>query len=123
MRRDEHGAGAVSGLLWIGILLALGMACVLAVGVITTHRRAQAAVDLAALAGAQAHQRGEDPCGAAAGVAARNGARLGDCHLSGADILVIVSVDAPAILGDRFTMRARARAGPAGVGGLAPGWE
>ncbi|RYE75028.1 MAG: hypothetical protein EOO74_10665, partial [Myxococcales bacterium] len=61
MSRDESGAGAVSGLLWMGLLLSIGCACVLAVGVVTTHRRAQGAADLAALAGAQALVRGENP--------------------------------------------------------------
>lgn len=121
MTRDERGAGAVSALLWVGVLLVLGVTCVLAVGVITTHRRSQGAADLAALAGAQAHQRGDDGCAAAARVAGANGARLGACRVAGRDVLVTVSVAAPAVLGSGLTLPARARAGPAGLGGLAPG--
>lgn len=123
MRRDERGAGTVFALMWVGVLVTLGMASVLAVGVVTTHRRSQAAADLSALAGAQAHQRGADGCAAAGSVAARNGARLASCRLVGRDLLVTVSMPAPGVLGEGsagLSLRARARAGPAGWPGGVP---
>lgn len=110
----------MSALLWMGVLLVIGLACVLVVGVITTHRRAQTAADLAALAGAQARQRGDDACAAATRVAGANGARLGSCRLAGHDVLVAVVVAAP-VVGTDVELPARARAGPLGLGGIAPG--
>lgn len=118
--RDETGAAVVLGLLWIGILLAIGAACALAVGVIAQHRQAQASADLAALAGAQAHQRGEVACAVARSVAASNGASLTSCHLLGADVAVSVSVSVLDGVGAGLSLPARARAGPSGLGGPRP---
>lgn len=79
----------------------------------TARHRATAAADLAALAGAQVAL--EDPggaCGAAAHIAASNGATLTSCAL--ADDVVTVDVAVQVRLG-RFgvgTATARARAGP-----------
>lgn len=120
MSRDESGAGAVSGLLWMGLLLSIGCACVLAVGVVTTHRRAQGAADLAALAGAQALVRGENPCAAAGDVAERNRASVTDCSVTDRDVVVAVSVAAPGVFPESFELRGRARAGPERLGGLEP---
>jgi secretion/DNA translocation related TadE-like protein len=94
------------------VLGCLAVLTVLAAGWVSVGRaalarqRAETAADLAALAGAAAGQRGADPCGAAAGVAARNAAALLACAQDGDDVLVTVQVSGP--------MRAtsHARAGP-----------
>jgi secretion/DNA translocation related TadE-like protein len=75
--------------------------------------RAAGAADLAALAGAQAFQRGADPCASAADLAARNGAVLADCSVAGRVVTVIARTDGPHLLGRAWTFESAARAGPA----------
>lgn len=114
--RDESGAATVFGLGLMGVLMCLAVAFAFAVGVVATHRQAEAAADLAALAGAQAVQQGRDGCAQAAHVAARNGAALDRCGRQGFNVLVTVSVPFRAVPGHRE--KARARAGPEGGDGL-----
>lgn len=116
----EDGMATMQGLIWIGVLLSIGCACILAVGVLTTHRRAQGAADLAALAGAQALVRGESACAAAGDVADHNRASVTTCTVTDRDVVIAVSVAAPAVFPQRFEFRARARAGPETLGGLTP---
>lgn len=110
--RGEAGSASAGAVAWIGVITALAIACMLAVAVVTTHRRSQAAADLAALAGAQAAQRGEDGCRAAAINAERNRARIRDCVPIGADLLVTVVAVPPEVFGRALQVPARARAGP-----------
>lgn len=121
-KRSEAGAATVLALVWIGVILAVGAGCVLAAGVVVVHRQAQAAADLASLAAAQAHQRGEPGCEAAHHIAARNGAVVDACVAEGADYRVRVGVDAPARLSMLGSVMARAQAGPVAGGdtGLNP---
>lgn len=109
----------------LGLLVAVTVATAGAVGIIATHRVAQAAADLAALAGASAVQEGGDPCGQAARVADRNRATLLSCEVAGWNVTVVVSADTARLPGGVLDLRARARAGPAvgdGRAGLsAPG--
>jgi len=74
---------------------------------------AAAAADLGALAGAGAGQRGGDPCRVAAAVVDRNDARLVDCRVQGADVLVTTAVTTDPLLGLRWQPTGTARAGPA----------
>jgi secretion/DNA translocation related TadE-like protein len=105
----------------VGILVFLALVVAGAVALVDAHRRAQAAADLAALAGAGALQAGRDSCVAAADVAGRNHARLTGCVIDGDDVVVEVAVPAPRVLGSVPDLPARARAGPVGGnGGLAP---
>lgn len=101
----------------LGVLLLLTAALGVAEAMVAAHRRAQAAADLAALAGAQAYQQARDPCGAAAEVADGNGAVLDDCTTTGPDVLVTVRVEGPHWLGARGDLSARARAGPGAPSG------
>ena len=83
-RRHDRGAATVLVLAMAGVLLVVALAVALAEGLVVGHRRAQAAADLAALAGAGAAARGEDPCDAARAVAVANGAALTACSAIGA---------------------------------------
>ena len=112
-RRGEHGAGSVLAAAMLGLLVTVTVAVGGAVGIIATHRIAQAAADLAALAGATALQQGGDPCRQAAVVADRNRASLTRCEVLGWVVTVVVSADTARLPGGVLDLRARARAGPA----------
>jgi secretion/DNA translocation related TadE-like protein len=116
-RRDEHGAGTVLAVAMMGVLVTVTVAAVGVVGVIATHRTAQAAADLAALAGAAALQDGGDACAQAAEVAGRNRARLSGCEVDGWDVAVVVTARTSPLPGGVLDLRARGRAGPAASGG------
>jgi secretion/DNA translocation related TadE-like protein len=101
---------------FLGILLLVTVLLSFQGGVLVDQRRAQAAADLAALAGASAARSGEDACATAAAVAARNAARLSHCRLGGPgaqEVLVTVTRDGPSVLGREVTVHASARGGPA----------
>lgn len=95
-----------------GVLLLVGLVAAFVVATAVAHRAAQSAADLAALAGAGVHQRGEDGCAAAGRVAAANQARLVTCELRGAAVVVRVEVTGPRFLGHGWTPHGMARAGP-----------
>ena len=115
-RRGEQGAGSVLAAAMLGLLVTVTVAVGGVVGVIATHRVAQAAADLAALAGASALQQGGEPCRQAALVADRNRARLTRCEVAGWVVTVVVTADTARLPGGVLDLRARGRAGPA-VGG------
>jgi secretion/DNA translocation related TadE-like protein len=96
----------------VGVLLLVAAALGLVGGMVVAHRKAQAAADLAALAGAVAAARGEDPCRAAAGVAVANAAELGECSVAGSSVSVAVTVQGPRWLGRGGELEGTARAGP-----------
>jgi uncharacterized membrane protein len=60
--RGERGAATILVIAMAGVLLLVGSALGVVQAMVVAHRRAQAAADLAALAGASASMRGEDPC-------------------------------------------------------------
>ncbi len=81
------------------------------VAVVATHRRIQAAADLAALAGAAAARDGADACTAVERIAAAHRTVVRDC--AGLGPVVDVVVAAQVTLGpESWTLEARARAGP-----------
>lgn len=102
------------------ILAAVGLAAMLVLltvglqvaGAVIARHRAEAAADLAALAGAGQLLLGPDAgCAAAAVIAGRNGAAVTDCSWQGMDVLVTVRL--PVQLGPvRSAVTGRARAGP-----------
>jgi len=112
-RREERGAATVLVLTFLGLLLFVGAALGVVGALVRAHRAAQSAADLAALAGATALARGEDPCAAAASVAAANGAALAACAPDGRDVRVTAEVGGPRWLGQTADLTAEARAGPA----------
>ncbi len=111
--RAEDGAGLVLALAMLGVLVTVTVAAAGVVGVVATHRVAQAAADLAALAGASALQEGGDACGRAAAVAGRNRATLTGCAVDGWDVSVEVVANTARLPGGALDLRARGRAGSA----------
>lgn len=109
---DERGAITVLALALLGLLLLLTAAFGVVEAMFATHRRAQSAADLSALAGAQAVQQGRDGCAAAAAIADANGAPLDQCHTDGSDVVVTVRMAGPRWLGAHGDLSAQARAGP-----------
>ncbi len=111
--RGESGAATVVAIALLGVLVTVTVAVGGGVGVVAGHRRAQAAADLAALAGATTLQDGGDGCAHAAHIAARNAARLASCEVDGwsVTLTVVTSVHVP---GGEITLGARGRAGPVG---------
>lgn len=112
-REDERGAATVVAAMAMTLLVALTAAGVYLGAAVVARHRAQAAADLAAVTGATMLVGGPvSACEQAAAVAARMGAHLTACDITGLD--VVVSVDVEVNLG-RFAAgpaRAQARAGP-----------
>jgi secretion/DNA translocation related TadE-like protein len=98
------------------LIVITGLVAQFGAALLARHRAAVAA-DLGALAGAALVLSGQQPaCDRAAVVTLSNGATVRDCTLSGADLLLTVTVAV------RFgplaaTATGRARAGPLGDGG------
>ena len=113
--KGEHGAGSVLAVAMLGLLVTVTVAAGGVVGIIATHRTAQAAADLAALAGAAALQDGGDACEQAATVAERNRAELTDCVVHGWNVTVSVTANTARLPGGVLDLQARGRAGPAPV--------
>lgn len=111
-KRDERGSALPLVVALGGLVMLIGLASAFTVATAVAHRRAQAAADLAALAGATALQRGRDPCAAAADVGSRNGADRVECRLAGADVLVTARLRGPRFSGLGWELVGRARAGP-----------
>lgn len=110
--RGERGAATVFATVVAGAVLLLGAVLGVVAAVVVDLRTAQAAADLAALAGASAVGRAADPCDDAARVALANGAELRACHSQGREVVVEVVVAGPRWLGLAADPTARARAGP-----------
>ena len=100
-RRSEEGAGTVLAVAMLGVLVTVTVAAAGVVGVVATHRIAQSAADLAALAGAAALQDGGDACAQAAAVAGRNRARLSGCVVDGWNVSVVVAANTARLPGRR----------------------
>lgn len=109
--RDEHGAGTILAVAMLGVLVTVTIGTSGAVGVVAAHRRAQAAADLSALAGASALQDGVEACSRAGDIAARNSASLRSCSVQGWEVSVTVVEDVR-LPGLTMELRARGRAGP-----------
>ncbi len=119
MGPPDRGVATVYACLGCVLLLAVtGLAVQLGAGVLA-RQRAETAADLAALAGAAKVLQGPDvACHSAVAVATANGAATQSCAVTGADVLVTVSVQLRAgpLTG---SATGRARAGP--VAAVAPG--
>lgn len=109
---DERGSATPLAVGVIGLLLFVGAALGVVTAIVSAHRSAQSAADLASLAGAAALQRHADACDSAARVAEANGAGLERCAVAGDDVVVTVRVTGPHWLGQVADLRAEARAGP-----------
>lgn len=112
-RRDEGGAATVLAVALVGLLVWVTAALSVVGAMFAAHRAAQAAADLAALAGASAVARSRDPCAAAETTASANDARLSGCALEGREIRVTVVVSGPRWRGlATGDLVAESRAGP-----------
>ena len=109
----ERGAATLLVLAVCGLLMFVGLALAGVAAIVLAQRSAQAAADLAALAGATAAVSGADACAVAGDVAAANGAVLAHCELAGLVVTIGVSVEGPRLVDRRYDVTARARAGPA----------
>jgi secretion/DNA translocation related TadE-like protein len=98
----------------IAVLVFVAIVSVGAVAIVLAHRQAQAAADLASLAGAAALQRGADPCASASAIAGRQRATVSACRADGSALSVTAAVRLPRMLGGGQVL-ARARAGPASL--------
>ncbi|GAA4875832.1 Rv3654c family TadE-like protein [Actinomycetospora straminea] len=123
-RRADADAGAATVLAAaaVGVLvLLLGLGLQLGAATLARHR-AEAAADLAALAGAREAVRGADvACARAGDVAQRNDARLLACSVEGWSVIVSTATRCgclPSVSGDAT---GRARAGPVTAGGAPSG--
>lgn len=115
MTRGERGAATLLAVACAGLLLLVGCALAVVAAILTAHRTAQSAADLAALAAAAEVADGGDPCATAAAIAADNGAALVGCAVQGLEVVVEVEVAGPRWLGQTGDLLARARAGPVPV--------
>lgn len=109
---DEHGSASLLVIALLGLLMFLGAAMAFVEGVVSDHRAAQSAADLSALAGAQALQRGDDPCAEASRIADANEASVTSCEVSGEEVVIDVIVAARSYAGYSPKVTGRARAGP-----------
>lgn len=114
------GRGRAAGSASILVLGAAAFVLVLALGAVTVvtaalaRQRAETAGDLAALAGAAALQRAEDPCARAVTVAQVQAATLLQCDVDGDDVTVVARIPVGGWLHTWVGagVQARARAGP-----------
>jgi len=101
-------------MVFIGLLTALGLVASTIAGLFVGHRKAAAAADVAALAGAAALQHGGVGCDAVARISAANQVELVNCETNGAVVDVEVTLDLQSVFGASFVATGKARAGPAG---------
>ena len=108
----ERGAATLVVVAAGGLLLFVGLALLGVAAIVLTQRTAQAAADLAALAGASSAAAGADACAAAGRIADANGAVLAHCEVAAMIVTIAVRVDGPRLVGRRYDVTAQARAGP-----------
>ena len=114
-RHAERGSAAVLATVLVGALMAVAALVAAAGSAVVGQRRVETAVDLGALAGAQAAQDGRAACRAASSVVRRNAARMTGCRSDGLVVTVHAARTTPRVFGVRFTARSTARAGPEGT--------
>lgn len=112
--RGQRGSATLLILAVTGLLMFVGLGLGGVAAIVLTQRSAQAAADLAALAGASAAMSGTDACDAAATIAEANGAVLADCRHAGQVVTVSVTAAGPRLIDRRYDVTAEARAGPSG---------
>lgn len=118
--KRDTGAGTVWVLAFIAIIWLTGAAGMAIGGVRTTRHRADAAADLAALAGAAHVSDGASAaCARARSIAADSGARMSRCAVKGrtVDVSVTMALRVPLGVG-AVRVVSRARAGPVGQDGV-----
>ncbi|TIC85084.1 hypothetical protein E8D34_13510 [Nocardioides sp. GY 10113] len=111
-RPGQRGAATVLVVALSGLLLVVGCGLAVVAALVVDHRRAQAAADLAALAGAASWADGGAACAAAARIAEANAATLVGCTTLAGAVEVRVRLAGPRWRGWSADLEARARAGP-----------
>ena len=108
---NEHGSATVVAAAMVAVLFAVTGGGAAVGSVVVARHLAQAAADLAALAGASQLPAGPvTACAWATSLAHRMHADDADCTVDGLDVVVTVRTAVP--LAGRFSARAAARAGP-----------
>lgn len=110
--RTEEGVATVAAVTVVGFVLLVAAALVQVGLVVAAKHRAQAAADLAALAGSAASLRGDDGCATARAVARRNGVKLTSCRADLAVVTLRADSSASVVWSGRFRTSADARAAP-----------
>lgn len=113
MTRPDRGSATLFAVSCLALLLVVGGALGVVAAMVRSHRVAQSAADLSALAGAAAQQQGDAACSVAERIARANGAALAGCQVTGLEVRVRVTVPGPRWLGQTGDLLAEARAGPA----------
>jgi secretion/DNA translocation related TadE-like protein len=111
-RHTEAGIATVSAVACVGLVMVIAAALVQVGLVIAVKHRAQAAADLAAVAGSAASLRGHEGCAVAESAAHRNHVALVRCRVDLAVVTVRVSRVTALIWGSRYRAHADARAAP-----------
>jgi secretion/DNA translocation related TadE-like protein len=109
----DRGAATVYAVAATLVLLLTTAVILAGVELARVQHQVAAAADLAALSGAAAVAVGADGCVAAGRIATANGARVTSCEVDGPVVDVVVEVSSPRLWGRSWTLRQRARAGPA----------
>lgn len=118
---DDRGSASVAMLAVITAAFVFGIAAFGVCGAVVANRRAQAAADLGALAGAQVVAT-SSACEHATEIALRNHGRVTSCDVEGVDVLVTVRVPFTGMLGATGASAiAQARAGPDPIAAAGPG--
>ena len=109
----DRGSGSVLLTTVVALVLSAGSVALGLAGAYVARQRAEAAADLAALAGGQALLHGGDACDTAGRVAAAGRARVVVCQPAATTVYLVVEVTLPGVLSwpDMPPARARARAG------------
>ncbi len=117
---SDRGAGTIWVLAFAAVIWVGGIAAVAVGGVRGARHRADAAADLAALAGAARLADGAGgACARAQRIADESGARLARCRVRGDVVEVAVAVDLKVPMGiGTVRVLSRARAGPVGREGV-----
>lgn len=110
--QQEAGAATVWCIGLTGLLLSAMLVATTVSALLIGHRRAAAGADLAALAGAEALQRGASGCAEAHRLTTENEVRLMSCRADGTVIEVVAAVEVSSPIGSTWLVRAQALAGP-----------
>jgi secretion/DNA translocation related TadE-like protein len=115
--RADDGAATVWALIVVLLVWAMAAVCAVETAAVQARHRSAAAADAAALAAASpGGLDGPTGCAAARRAAARLGAEVTDCALSGPFATVTVRLPSPPPIRWAGPVTARARAGPADTG-------
>ncbi len=111
-RRVERGLATPLTVALTGVLLVATLVGAAWGRLLVDQRRAAAAADFAALAGAAAVQTGRAACPAALDSSRANGAELLRCDVAGERVRVRTGIRSPSLLGRLVRVEATGHAGP-----------